>query len=38
MWPGDGENSRVLKWVFDRLNGTAEAQQTPIGYRSQNSV
>ena len=32
MWPGYGENSRVLKWVFDRLNGTAEAKQTPIGY------
>jgi phosphoenolpyruvate carboxykinase (GTP) len=32
MWPGYGENSRVLKWVFDRLNVTAEAKQTPIGY------
>jgi phosphoenolpyruvate carboxykinase (GTP) len=32
MWPGYGENSRVLKWVFDRLSGTARAKQTPIGY------
>ena len=32
MWPGYGENSRVLKWVFERLNGTAEADKTSIGY------
>ena len=32
MWPGYGENSRVLKWVFERLNGTAEANKTAIGY------
>ena len=32
MWPGYGENSRVLKWVFERLNGTAEADKTAIGY------
>ncbi|WP_460998767.1 phosphoenolpyruvate carboxykinase (GTP) [Streptomonospora sediminis] len=31
VWPGFGENSRVLKWIVERLNGTAEAQQTPIG-------
>ncbi|GAB1256260.1 phosphoenolpyruvate carboxykinase (GTP) [Aurantivibrio plasticivorans] len=31
MWPGFGENSRVLKWVFERCNGTAEAIETPIG-------
>src|SRR5438094_6132209 len=31
MWPGYGENSRVLKWVFERVNGTAHAVDTPIG-------
>jgi phosphoenolpyruvate carboxykinase (GTP) len=31
LWPGYGENSRVLKWVFERCNGTAKAQETPIG-------
>ncbi|MGH1471483.1 MAG: phosphoenolpyruvate carboxykinase (GTP) [Cellvibrionaceae bacterium] len=31
MWPGFGENSRVLKWVFERCAGTAEAIDTPIG-------
>ncbi|MFI6598951.1 phosphoenolpyruvate carboxykinase (GTP) [Nonomuraea sp. NPDC050536] len=31
IWPGFGENSRVLKWIVERLNGTAAAVQTPIG-------
>ena len=31
MWPGYGENSRVLKWVIERLDGTAEAAETHIG-------
>jgi phosphoenolpyruvate carboxykinase (GTP) len=31
LWPGYGENSRVLKWVFERLDGTADAVETPIG-------
>ena len=31
VWPGFGENSRVLKWIVERLNGTAEAVDTPIG-------
>ena len=31
MWPGFGENSRVLAWVFRRCDGTAEADETPIG-------
>jgi len=32
LWPGYGENSRVLKWVFERLEGTAEAVETAIGH------
>ncbi len=31
-WPGFGENSRVLKWITERLNGRAAAEATPIGY------
>ena len=31
MWPGFGENSRILKWVFERCNGTADAVETAIG-------
>ncbi len=31
MWPGYGENSRVLKWVFERVDGKSSAHQTPIG-------
>ncbi|MBN1760745.1 MAG: phosphoenolpyruvate carboxykinase (GTP) [Chitinispirillaceae bacterium] len=32
LWPGYGENSRVLKWVFERCTGEAEAVETPIGF------
>ncbi len=32
MWPGFGENSRVLEWVFNRCDDAAEAVETPIGY------
>ena len=32
LWPGYGENSRVLEWVFERVSGTGEATETPIGY------
>jgi len=31
IWPGYGENSRVLAWIIDRLEGTADAVETPIG-------
>jgi phosphoenolpyruvate carboxykinase (GTP) len=31
LWPGFGENSRVLKWIFERCDGEAEATETPIG-------
>jgi phosphoenolpyruvate carboxykinase (GTP) len=31
LWPGYGENSRVLKWVFERCTGKAQAVATPIG-------
>jgi phosphoenolpyruvate carboxykinase (GTP) len=31
LWPGFGENSRVLEWVFRRCEGTAEGVDTPIG-------
>ncbi len=31
MWPGFGDNSRVLKWVVERIDGEAEAVDTPIG-------
>ena len=31
LWPGFGENSRVLQWVFERCEGTAKAVETPIG-------
>jgi phosphoenolpyruvate carboxykinase (GTP) len=31
LWPGFGENSRVLAWVFRRCDGEAEAEETPIG-------
>ena len=32
LWPGYGENSRVLAWVFGRVAGTADAVETPIGH------
>ena len=31
LWPGFGENSRVLAWILDRVDGTAEATDSPVG-------
>jgi phosphoenolpyruvate carboxykinase (GTP) len=31
LWPGYGDNSRVLEWVFERVSGGGEATETPIG-------
>ncbi len=32
LWPGYGENSRVLKWIVERVSGMGAAVETPIGY------
>ncbi len=32
LWPGFGENSRVLAWIFDRCDGNGKTIETPIGY------
>jgi len=32
LWPGFGENSRVLEWIFERTAGRGEAEETVIGY------
>jgi phosphoenolpyruvate carboxykinase (GTP) len=32
LWPGYGENSRVLRWAFERCAGTGKAVETPIGH------
>ncbi len=31
LWPGYGDNSRVLKWICERIEGTAKSVETPIG-------
>ena len=32
LWPGYGENVRVLKWILERVEGRGEARETPIGF------
>ena len=32
IWPGFGDNMRVLLWILDRCSGAADAAETPIGY------
>jgi phosphoenolpyruvate carboxykinase (GTP) len=38
LWPGFGENSRVLEWVFERVSGRGDAVDTPIGYVPTNTA
>ena len=32
LWPGYGDNIRILKWIFERVEGSADAAETPIGF------
>ncbi len=38
LWPGYGENSRVLEWVFERCAGRGDAEETPIGFVPKKSA
>ena len=38
LWPGYGENSRVLEWIFERCAGRGEAEETPIGFVPKKSA
>lgn len=38
LWPGYGENSRVLEWVFERSAGRGDAVETPIGFVPSDSA
>lgn len=37
LWPGFGENMRVLEWVLGRIDGRAQAEETPLGYQPRAS-
>jgi phosphoenolpyruvate carboxykinase (GTP) len=32
LWPGYGENVRILKWIVERIRGNGKASETPVGY------
>ena len=32
LWPGYGDNARVLKWIFERTDGEGKADETPVGF------